>query len=392
MPKAGRSALFIVTDYFPSTGGPTTEACAFARELTNRGWTIHVATRRLSRAWLRSEVVDGVLIHRAGRPGYGKLAKVADLLETWWWLLRTRRQFTFVQAFMDPDYALVASAAGLGRRTVMKWATLGDPERYIRAQPLSGLRVRILRRCMHTALTAAMAEEVRQCGIYVDAIIPVPTDSARFQPASSAERAEAKARLGISSEVTIVFTGHLEPRKGVDRLLQAFGAIVSRGASVHLLVVGGNHGNAPDLRRELDRFVRSGSLENSVTFSGVVRDVLPYLHASDIFCLPSTREGMSNSLVEAMACGLACVAPASAGGDDLLSGGAGVVPPSNSPEDLVTALMPLIGDSELRGQLGKAATSRVQAYGLSAVVDAYEELYAQIPLRRSGRAEGRRAV
>jgi glycosyltransferase involved in cell wall biosynthesis len=101
---------------------------------------------------------------------------------------------------------------------------------------------------------------------------------------------------------------------------------------------------------------------------------------------------MSNSLVEAMACGLACVAPASAGGDDLLSGGAGVVPPSNSPEDLVTALMPLIGDSELRGQLGKAATSRVQAYGVSAVVDAYEELYAQIPLRRSGRAEGRRAV
>jgi glycosyltransferase involved in cell wall biosynthesis len=227
-----------------------------------------------------------------------------------------------------------------------------------------------------------MAEELRQRGIEVKAIIPVPTDDARFTPASATERAEARERLGISADVTIVFTGHLEPRKGVDLLLKAFDAVLANKASAHLLLVGGNHGHAPDLGPVLVDYVRSRSLERSVTFTGVVDDVETYLHASDIFCLPSEREGMSNSLVEAMACGLACVAPASAGGDDLLADGAGLVPASNAANDLAASLTSLIADRELRLRLGRAAAARVQAHSLSAVIDAYEKLFEMVPTKR----------
>jgi glycosyltransferase involved in cell wall biosynthesis len=129
-------------------------------------------------------------------------------------------------------------------------------------------------------------------------------------------------------------------------------------------------------------YVRSRSLERSVTFTGVVDDVETYLHASDIFCLPSEREGMSNSLVEAMACGLACVAPASAGGDDLLADGAGLVPASNAANDLAASLTSLIADRELRLRLGRAAAARVQAHSLSAVIDAYEKLFEMVPTKR----------
>jgi len=225
-----------------------------------------------------------------------------------------------------------------------------------------------------------MASELEQRGIAVDAIIPVPTDSSRFRPASARERSDARARLAVTADVTIVFTGHLEPRKGVDQLLRAFASIVEGGASVHLLVVGGNHGHAEDLGPSLVDYVRSKSLQSHVTFTGVVEDVAPYLRASDIFCLPSLREGMSNSLVEAMACGLACVAPASAGGEDLLSGGAGVIPSSNSVEDISAALIPLVEDADLRQRYGAAAAARVEGQQLAAVVDAYERLYARIQL------------
>lgn len=383
MSRSAKKVVFVVTDYFPSTGGPYTTARAIARELLARGWSVNVSTRRLSRKWRRTDELDGVKIQRVGWPGYGRLAKLADLLGTWRSLVGMRRQTTVVHAFMDPDYAIAATAAGLGRRTVLKWATLGDPALYLGPRPIRALKVRVLRVCLHVALTSAMADELRQCGIHVDAVIPTPMDDTRFRPASPSQRAAERARFGITADVTIVFTGHLEPRKGIDHLLHAFGSLVEQGASVHLLIVGGNHGHAPDLGPGLREYVRARSLGHRVTFAGVVADVVPYLHASDIFCLPSTREGMSNSLVEAMACGLACIAPASAGGDDLLTEGAGVVPASNSEADLVAALTPLVVDHQLRTRLGRAAVARVQSHKLSEVVDAYEDLYQRIATERS---------
>jgi glycosyltransferase involved in cell wall biosynthesis len=384
----GRQAVYVLTDYLPSSGGTSTAARAAAKELVERGWTMHVLTRRLSRKWPQSETIEGVRIHRVGLPGYSKVAKLADLLASWWWLLRMRRRLTWVQTFMDPDYAVAAAVAGLRRRTIVRWATRGDPDRFLRQKALGWIRLLLLRPCKHVALSPAMAEELRACGIVVDATIPVPADAARFRPATLAERSAARARLGILAHCTIVFTGHLEPRKGIDKLLLAFATIVAEGASVHLLVVGGTHGHAPDLGPALHDFVRVHSLADVVTFAGVVSDVAPYLHASDIFCLPSSREGMSNSLVEAMACGLACVVPAAAGGDELLSDGAGIIPTSTSPDDLASSLRPLVEDGELRRRLGNAATARVQAHRLSAVVDQYEVLYNSLPRVRTGVGDG----
>lgn len=374
-PETGKDAVFLVTDYFPSTGGPTTVARALASELAARGWTVRVGTRRPSGRWPRDAVLDGTLIHRTGRPGYGKVAKVADLGGTWWWLAKMRRRPRVVLAFMDPDYAVAAFAAGLGSRTIVRWATMGDPARHLDGGPIRQAKVRLLRRARHVALTAGMARELEERGIGVDDVIAVPFDGARFAAPSPTQRAEARAELGIRASVTIMFSGHLEPRKGVDHLLEAFADLIGTGASAHLLVVGGNHGHAPDLGPALKALVQRRRLSSCVTFAGVVQDVVPYLQASDIFCLPSAREGMSNSLVEAMASGLACVAPASAGGEDLLAGGAGLIPESNSAADLLPALIRLANDPALRSRLGRTAIARIQANRLSQVADAYEDLF-----------------
>ena len=91
--------------------------------------------------------------------------------------------------------------------------------------------------------------------------------------------------------------------------------------------------------------------------------------------LPSDREGLPNSLLEAMACGLACVAPASAAGDQVLDTESGVIPPSNDPHDLAVALAALEHDPEQRARLGLGARRAAQRYGLEAVIDRYETLY-----------------
>jgi glycosyltransferase involved in cell wall biosynthesis len=118
-----------------------------------------------------------------------------------------------------------------------------------------------------------------------------------------------------------------------------------------------------------------------VTFCGVADDPRPYLWAADAFALASFREGMPNSILEAMACGLACVAPPSAGGTELLSNGAGVIPPSNAPDDLAAALLTLVRDEQLCSRVGAAAVLRARDHDVERITDDYEQLYSQLANR-----------
>jgi glycosyltransferase involved in cell wall biosynthesis len=110
-------------------------------------------------------------------------------------------------------------------------------------------------------------------------------------------------------------------------------------------------------------------------FTGVVTDPRPVLWAADIFALASEREGLPNSLLEAMACGLPCVAPASAAGDELLGGGAGLVPADATA--LSDALRRLALDADLRAGFGRLAVERAAEYDVARVADGYECLYAR---------------
>jgi glycosyltransferase involved in cell wall biosynthesis len=115
-----------------------------------------------------------------------------------------------------------------------------------------------------------------------------------------------------------------------------------------------------------------------VTFTGRVDAVVSYLWAADVFVLASEREGLSNSLAEAMASGLACIAPEHPIGGEVL-GDAGVVPPDNDPQSLLDALVALADDPARRVSLGAAAAERARmSWSTDAVVDAYERIYADM--------------
>jgi glycosyltransferase involved in cell wall biosynthesis len=93
---------------------------------------------------------------------------------------------------------------------------------------------------------------------------------------------------------------------------------------------------------------------------------------------------MPNSLLEAMACGLPCVAPASASGDEVLDAETGIVPPSNEPADLAAALARLAADPALRAELGRVARERVRRYDVEPVADAYDRVFAELASGGSG--------
>jgi glycosyltransferase involved in cell wall biosynthesis len=286
---------------------------------------------------------------------------------------------------MWPDAQLAAFAARLLPRTVVVWAIRGEAQAVLVERRGRGRRVLVrlrraaLRRTAHVVLTPAMADELDRLGVPKPDVIPVPVDCRHFRPPSAEERAEARSGLGVDPDAfTVVYIGHLEARKAVDRLVEAFGLLMSSTPNAKLLLVGGARGTPEDTEIPLRRLVERLGLEATVVFCGIEPDPRAHLWAADALVLPSVREGMPNSLLEAMACGLPCVAPASAGGDELLDPETGIVPPSNDPAELERALVRLASSPELRARLGSAACARVQRYDLRLVAQSYERLFARL--------------
>jgi glycosyltransferase involved in cell wall biosynthesis len=317
-------------------------------------------------------------------PGIGAFAEKLSLLCLWVRLVRIRRANEVVHVVMYPDFTLSTAFAGLRRRTVMAWAGLGDatdtlgPTIGLVRRVQRRLRRRVLRGCRNVVLTSELHREFQGLGLDSE-IVPVPVDLARFHPPTDTERHDARKRLGLTSdEFVIVYTGQLRRLKAVDRLVDAFACFLASGRHGRLVIVG-SEGATPDAcEGELRAQVESADLSHAVTFTGRVGSVESYLWAADVFVLPSEREGMSNSLVEAMACGLPCVAPAYPIGSEILDG-AGVVPPDNSPSCLFDALVRLADDSGVRSRLGSTAAVRArETWGLESVVDMYEHVYMQL--------------
>lgn len=373
--KRSPAIVIWVSDYFPSLGGTTTQTRLHALEFARRGWDVTVLTRRV-RNRLGSERLDGIEVRRIAIPGRGRIAKALDLALSWLWLFRRRRNLDAVSVIKDADWALAASAGGLGRATIVTWVTRGDATHMLSGR-LGNVRRRLLRGRVQVVLTPRMEEELYGLGLSEVSIIPVPVDASRFHPPSSSEKAAALRDLNIDGGSIVLFVGHLQERKGVDLLIRAFRQVLDADLDAHLVIVGGPvEAEDAGYVESLKVIVRESGLGKHVIFAGPQNDVSQYLFAADVFCLPSHREGMPNVLLEAMACGLACVAPASAGGDELLFGSAGVIPESNSSTDLAGALIGLLADPDLRRTLGQSAAARArEEHQPERIVADYERLF-----------------
>ena len=146
------------------------------------------------------------------------------------------------------------------------------------------------------------------------------------------------------AEVVIGIVCALRPEKGLETLVEAFERVRAKRAGVRLAIVG----SGPMLG-ELQRRAGAGC-----HFEPAVKDVAPWLRAMDIFVLPSLSEALSNSLMEAMACGCCAVASAVGGNPELVEEGrTGLLFPAGDAGALAERLERLVADAELRQRLAE---------------------------------------
>ena len=205
------------------------------------------------------------------------------------------------------------------------------------------------------------------------AVIPNGVDVQKYSPGSS------NLKLQFNAKRLFVYQGRISTEKNVEALLRAWKQS-NLGNSSKLVIVG----NGP----LSDSLMPSYGEEYGIIWLGFVADEerrIEILRAADVFILPSLLEGLSLSLLEAMACGIACVATDAGADGEVLEDGAGVILNTHRVTSQLHTLLPLFRDHrEWTALLGQKARARVlERYTLSRNITRLEKLYAEVlQLRR----------
>ncbi|MCQ3936863.1 MAG: glycosyltransferase family 1 protein [Chloroflexi bacterium] len=202
-------------------------------------------------------------------------------------------------------------------------------------------------------------------------VIPPGVDTSHFYPIPADE---AKEFIGLKPEDRmILFVGRIEPLKGVDTLIRAMSYLSmdlrSKDHPVHLAIIGGEPNAEPkDMTAEMARLQ---AICDDLCMGGMVvflgkrgQDTLPYYYsAAEVLVMPSLYESFGMVALEAMACGTPVIASEVGGLGYLVQNGVtGYTIPDSDPEVLCQTLARLLGDRDLRNEMGCRAAEYAVNY------------------------------
>ena len=216
-------------------------------------------------------------------------------------------------------------------------------------------------------------------------VIPPGVDLARFQPI---EQNEAKHLIGIPGwRKNILFTGRIEPLKGIDTLLGALALLRERHPgeldNVCVTIIGGNPW-ADTLDEEMARLhgLREQlGLHDLVTFAGSRdQDLLPYYYAAaEMVVMPSHYESFGMVALESMAMGTPVIASEVGGLAHLVRDGYnGYLVPSRDPAALAARILDVLECEGCRRRLGRQALLYAQGFDWSKIVEKMRAVYGEV--------------
>lgn len=239
-----------------------------------------------------------------------------------------------------------------------------------------------------TAVRVGICREKNSATI-LNGIDPERFDAGRF---TGEEKSAVLAELGIAcgEGPVVCVLGRLVREKGHIEFLDAWERIHSEFPAARALIIGdalaGDHDN---FDAEIRRRAARPELGGSVVLPGFRADVPLLLAASDLFVLPSWREGMPRSVIEAMASGLPVVATDIRGcREEVVPGETGLLVPARESDPLAEAILRLLREPDLAARMGRAGRGRArELFDERLVIERQREVYMRC-LREKGIVPG----
>ncbi len=415
---------FVAFEFSPSLGGSQARAEKQARQLQALGHDVSVVTLRHDRRWKRTETLDGLpvvrvggIYRRGGQLRMGRLGHFPVDITMFLALWRLRHSYDVIHVFQITSLAAVATLVGkltqkpviisiqctgpgqvqriqlergavpmADTLTVLSFSTVEvkdlvtDDITYLPHVALgSSVILNFLRKsnAFYQVLSTQGHSYLTSHGFRAGQIVHIPgsVDTQKFRPAPQRRPDPA------GPERNIICVARLDYQKGIDVLLHAWGRMMRTPAGwranlkPRLLLVGEGK-----FKPQLERIVAELGIAGSVEFLGSRADVVDLLQQAWGFVLPSRWEGMPNALLEAMACGLPCVATCVSGSEDIIANGInGLLVEPEQPAELAQALRRIIEDTDLAQRLGQEARATVvRDYQLPMVVEQCLQLYHRL--------------
>lgn len=199
-------------------------------------------------------------------------------------------------------------------------------------------------------------------------VIPNGVDLNFFRPAENKPR-DAKIKL--------LTVGRLSVTKRVEMLIDAVRILHDTGFNAHLTVVGGGA-----LQNRLKSLITTAKLDDRIELTGrIEQEKMPQIYRqSDIFVSATLQEGMSNAMLEAMACGLPIVTTPCEGIEELI-GDNGIVVGQTSAQAIADAVKSIVDNEQLYNKMCTQARARAEQFNWKNVADQYLQMYFNVKRR-----------
>ncbi len=410
----GPRLVLVTRRFWPLVGGAERQMASLAAELRKLGAEVTILTAHWDVRWPAEISHHGVRVVRLPNPSLRGWGTVRYMLAIGRWLQTHRDSYdlVYVSSLRHDAYAAIC-ARDLGVGTGMNAS--GPAPVVLRAegvgqtgdvhwQHTATFGGRISRRCQKAEAivvqNSVVDEELRTAGyqrlkrINNGVALPAAARTEEQRATARADLSYANAELTVAAGAPVaVYTGKLHETKGLDALLAAWKLVIEQQPRARLWLVGDGPA-APHLANRIERL----GLRRRVQLAGTFDDVDQFLKAADLFVLPSSEEGTSLALLEAMAVGLPVVVSDIASCRHVLGNEAdgddspdkdtepetaesleSLLVESGNADSLAAAVLHIFDSPETAARWGQAARHRVgEAFSIAKMAEQHLQLFERL--------------
>lgn len=370
------SVLMVIRAFHPIIGGAEKQAQLLAESFIRSGIHVEVVTSRFTKQMKKFEIINEVPVNRINCPNIKYLGNIIFFIGLFVFLIRKRIEYDIYHVHQAQDHCLIVGLflSIFNKRAILKITGSGDNF------DINKLKKRKIAKILISYIYKYEKFIVFNKGVIGQLIdYKIPSSKIKVIP-NGIEISELPIRdikLDKSS-INLITIGRLEKIKNIEVIVRALPILMGKKHhinSVKLLIIG----DGPE-REYLKKITLQEGVIDNVIFEGYQNDPTSYLLTADIFILSSWSEGMSNTLLEAMASGIPIIASDIPSNKILISHlEHGLLFPPESADDLADRIIELTDDDVLSHSMAANARLKIETeYNIDYIVKRYTALYSEI--------------